>query len=103
MGLGRDRGCSWLSSAGACRSPRASSPAVPGHGFPGVLDGETVSQTFLTGPTGFRFRQARFAADEHRPVIRDRRRIHNAGAARLADELEAHHPVPFEGCNMNPA
>jgi len=34
--------------------------------------------------------------------MRDRRRIHYAGAARLAYELEAHHPVPFEACSMNP-
>jgi len=91
MGLGRDRGCSWLSSCRRLSLTASSSPAVPGHGFPGVLDGETVSQTFLSGPTGFRFRQARFAADEHRPVMRHRRGIHNAGSARLAGELEACH------------
>jgi len=85
-----------------CVGRRQSTPLDP-DGQCEAASASRRSQTFLSGPTGFRFRQARFAADEHRPVIRDRRRIHNAGAARLAYELEAHHPVFFEACNMNSA
>ena len=67
-------------------------------------------QLYRSGSSGFwlpnllrlRFRQARFAAHAHGPITGDRRRIRNAGAARLAYELEAHHPVPFEACSMNP-